>query len=131
MPRKSKNINGYPLKSCSKKPLTGFYRDGYCHTGSDDIGTHTVCAEMTQDFLQFTKKKGNNLSDPNPNYGFPGLNPGDKWCLCANRWKEAHQNNRAPPVYLNATNQATLKYVDENTLRKKAKSQTRKNYSNY
>jgi uncharacterized protein (DUF2237 family) len=99
--------------------MTGFYRDGYCHTGPDDLGTHTVCAEMTSDFLDFTKKKGNDLTRPASN--FPGLRPGDKWCLCAGRWKEANQADKAPPVYLGASNQKTLQHVNRKTLVAKKK----------
>ena len=119
MPRRSKNIKGYPLAVCSKKPLTGFYRDGYCHTGHDDLGTHTVCSQMTDEFLRYTKRKGNNLSDPSPGNRFPGLKHGDRWCLCANRWREAYRDGKAPPVDLGATNQATLRYIKRQSLRSK------------
>jgi uncharacterized protein (DUF2237 family) len=116
MSRKSKNIKGNPLKLCSQNPLTGFYRDGYCHTGIGDTGTHTVCAKMTDDFLKYTKKKGNNLSEPSLDNNFPGLIPGDKWCLCASRWNEAYNLGKAPPVILEATNQATIRYVPSQKL---------------
>lgn len=99
--------------------MTGFYRDGYCHTGPNDVGTHTVCARMTDDFLQYTKKKGNNLSDPSPGNQFPGLKRGDKWCLCAQRWKQANKAGKAPPVDLDATNQVTLRYIKPQALRNK------------
>jgi uncharacterized protein (DUF2237 family) len=92
--------------------MTGFYRDGYCKTGANDLGRHTVCALMTEEFLSFSKAAGNDLSTPHPEFGFPGLKPGDKWCLCALRWKEAFEAGMAPSVILNATNQATLQHVD-------------------
>ena len=107
--KQQKNILGKKLEVCSTNPLTGFYRDGYCNTGADDLGTHTVCAKVTDEFLDFTKSKGNDLSTPSNN--FPGLKDGDKWCLCAMRWKQAKKEGKAPPVILEATNEATNKYV--------------------
>ena len=91
--------------------MTGFYRDGCCKTGLDDIGTHTVCAVMTEEFLNFTKSKGNDLSTPVPDYHFPGLKPGDRWCLCASRWHEAYLAGMAPRLILEATHEKTLQYV--------------------
>ena len=107
----SKNVFGQPLITCSTKPLTGFFRDGCCKTGPQDLGTHTVCAVMTQEFLDFTKSKGNDLSTPLPAYQFPGLEPGDRWCLCASRWHEAYLAGKAPRVILESTHEKTLKYV--------------------
>ncbi len=108
----SKNVFGEPLISCSEDPLTGFYRDGCCETGPEDIGVHTVCVELTEEFLQFSKDRGNDLSTPRPQYNFAGLNPGDRWCLCASRWEEAYQANCAPLVVLEATHEKTLEYVE-------------------
>ena len=104
---KSKNILGKKLKICSKNPITGYYRDGYCETGLDDSGTHTVCAKMTKDFLKFTKKKGNDLSTPNKTSNFPGLKENDRWCLCQYRWKEALDHKKAPKVIKESTNNKT------------------------
>ncbi|MEM6816973.1 MAG: DUF2237 domain-containing protein [Bacteroidota bacterium] len=106
-----KNVLGTPLIPCSKAPLTGFFRDGCCSTGPLDLGTHTVCAVMTEDFLAYTKSKGNDLSTPRSDYDFPGLKPGDKWCLCVNRWKEAYDAQKAPKVILEATNEKSLEYI--------------------
>ncbi|MEM0942136.1 MAG: DUF2237 domain-containing protein [Bacteroidota bacterium] len=106
-----KNVLGTPLIPCSKAPLTGFFRDGCCSTGPLDLGTHTVCAIMTEDFLAYTKSKGNDLSTPRSDYNFPGLKPGDKWCLCVNRWKEAYDAQKAPKVILEATNEKSLEYI--------------------
>lgn len=96
---------------CSLDPLTGFYRDGCCTTGDDDRGVHVVCAEVTAEFLKFSLLKGNDLITPMPFYRFPGLKPGDRWCLCANRWKEAWEAGVAPPVVLEATHEAVLRIV--------------------
>ena len=106
-----KNVFGNPLIVCGTDPMTGFFRDGCCNTGPLDVGTHTVCAVMTEEFLQFTKTKGNDLITPIPAYQFPGLKPGDKWCLCATRWKQALDAGCAPPVILKATHENTLKIV--------------------
>ena len=106
-----RNIFGEPLIACSNEPLTGFFRDGCCNTGPMDTGTHTVCAVMTEEFLAFTKSKGNDLSTPIPLYNFPGLNPGDKWCLCVNRWQEALEAGCAPLVVLEATYEKSLQTV--------------------
>lgn len=102
------NVFGEPLEICSLNPRTGFYRTGCCDTGSDDHGVHTVCAVMTADFLAFSKSRGNDLSTPVPEYGFPGLMPGDRWCLCAARWREAFEAGCAPRLVLQATHQRTL-----------------------
>lgn len=102
------NVMGGPLVACSTSPLTGFYRNGCCHTGPDDRGVHTVCAVMTAEFLAFSKARGNDLSTPRPEYSFPGLKPGDRWCLCAARWREAFEAGKAPNVVLAATHIATL-----------------------
>ncbi len=105
------NVLGTPLKACCTDPMTGFYRDGHCRTGAGDFGAHTVCAQMTPAFLNFTKAQGNDLSTPVPAYQFPGLKPGDRWCLCASRWREALDKGVAPPVDLEATHASTLEYV--------------------
>ena len=105
------NVLGEPLQPCSMNPLTGFYRDGCCKTGEDDSGKHIVCAQMTEDFLNYTKSRGNDLSTAIPQFGFPGLKPGDQWCLCASRWKEALDAGKAPPVQLRATHEAALEIV--------------------
>ena len=102
-----RNVFGEPITACSLNPLTGFYRTGCCETGPDDLGVHTVCAEMTQEFLEFSKRRGNDLSTPRPELGFPGLNPGDRWCLCAARWQEAFEAGAAPRVVLAATHAST------------------------
>ena len=105
------NVLGTPLQSCCTSPLTGFYRDGYCRTGPDDKGLHTVCAVMTEEFLQFSRRRGNDLSTPVPEYHFPGLKPGDYWCLCVARWAEALEANLAPPVVLESTHVHALEFV--------------------
>ena len=102
------NVFGQPLAPCGRDPLSGFYRDGCCNTGYDDTGIHTVCIRATGKFLAFSKKRGNDLTTPNPEAGFPGLRPGDQWCLCAGRWKEALDAGVAPPVVLAATHEETL-----------------------
>lgn len=112
----AKNIFGQPLISCSTHPMTGFYRDGCCHTDALDQGTHTVCAVMTEKFLAFTKSQGNDLSTALPHYQFPGLKPGDKWCLCVTRWKEALQAGVAPKVIPEATHEKSLEYVSMDDL---------------
>lgn len=116
----AKNVLGTPLETCSNDPLTGFYRDGCCHTGADDHGLHLVCAEMTDEFLEFSAERGNDLSTAIPAYGFPGLKPGDRWCLCALRWKEALQAGLAPKVHLEATHISTLEFVDLEDLQRHA-----------
>ena len=107
-----KNVLGSGLIACCYEPLTGFYRDGRCRTGPDDTGTHVVCAVMTSEFLRFTRSRGNDLSTPIPYYNFPGLKPGDRWCLCASRWREAYENGFAPPVILEATHAKALEMLE-------------------
>ena len=106
----SRNVLGEPLESCSIKPMTGFYRDGCCNTGREDIGSHTVCVLVTSAFLEFSKSRGNDLSTPAPQFGFQGLKPGDRWCLCAPRWQEAFEAGQQPRVVLHATHEAALAY---------------------
>ena len=108
MATQQRNVYGEPLQVCSLNPTTGFYRSGCCETGAEDIGVHTVCVEVTQEFLAFSKSRGNDLSTPRPEFGFPGLAPGDRWCLCAARWQEALEAGVAPRVVLAATHEATL-----------------------
>lgn len=108
----SKNVLGGPLAPCSFAPKTGFFRDGCCETGPEDRGRHVVCAEVTAEFLAFSKAAGNDLSTPRPEFGFPGLSPGNRWCLCAARWKEALEGEVAPPVVLAATHEAALEIVE-------------------
>jgi uncharacterized protein (DUF2237 family) len=108
---KVKNVLGTALETCSRTPLTGFFRDGSCHTGPNDVGSHTVCVQVTDEFLQITQIMGNDLSTPQPRLGFPGLKPGDRWCLCALRWQEALEAGVAPPVILRATHEAALQHV--------------------
>ncbi|MEO1229261.1 MAG: DUF2237 domain-containing protein [Myxococcota bacterium] len=117
----TRSVEGEVLEPCSKDPLTGFYRDGYCVTGPEDRGTHVVCAEMTEAFLRFTQSKGNDLSTPHPRYRFPGLKPGDRWCLCALRWREADRAGVAPPVILSATEASAERFVKRETLRRSRK----------
>jgi uncharacterized protein (DUF2237 family) len=107
----AKNVLGGELKPCSLDPLTGFYRNGCCETGPDDVGVHTVCAVMTAEFLAFSKAAGNDLSTPRPEFGFDGLKPGDRWCLCAPRWKEALDAGAAPQLVLESTHEETLAIV--------------------
>ncbi len=109
--RDAKNVLGGPLADCSHDPLTGFYRTGCCNTGPEDVGLHVVCVQVTAEFLAFSQTRGNDLSTPMPAYGFPGLQPGDRWCLCADRWQEALDAGVAPPVYLAATDSAALQVV--------------------
>ena len=114
------NVFGEPLAPCGLDPLTGFYRDGCCNTGYEDVGIHTVCAKMTKEFLAFSKRRGNDLSTPMPEFGFPGLQPGDRWCLCAGRWKEALDAGMAPPVILQSTHEETLAIVPLEVLKRDA-----------
>lgn len=115
-----KNVLGEDLSLCCTEPLTGFYRNGFCQTGEMDRGVHTVCAKVTDAFLKFSKSKGNDLTTPLPEYSFPGLKDGDKWCLCAARWLEAEQAGYAPPLYLDATHEKTLQIIELETLKKYA-----------
>ncbi|MEG4858437.1 DUF2237 domain-containing protein [Microcoleus sp. K1-B6] len=114
------NVLGGKLENCCTSPMTGYYRDGKCNTGGGDFGAHTVCAQLTEEFLQFTKSNGNDLSTPVPEFNFPGLKPGDCWCLCASRWKEAMDAGVAPPVVLAATHALTLEYVSLDELKQHA-----------
>ncbi len=107
-----KNVLGTALATCCQQPKTGFYRDGFCRTGPQDISRHTVCAIMTAEFLSYTKTQGNDLTTPIPFDQFPGLKPGDKWCLCASRWKQAAMAGVAPPILLEATHEKTLEIVN-------------------
>lgn len=111
------NVFGEPLDSCSEQPLTGFFRDGCCNTSAQDVGSHTVCIEVSAAFLQYSRFRGNDLSTPMPEYGFPGLRPGDRWCLCAARWLEAQQQDMAPRVYLRRTHLRALEIAPLELLR--------------
>ena len=108
----ARNILGGELVPCSNEPLTGYLRDGCCNTGAGDVGVHTVCAVMTAEFLEFSRAAGNDLSTPHPEWGFPGLRPGDRWCLCAPRWQEALEAGRAPGVVLAATHELSVEWCD-------------------
>jgi uncharacterized protein (DUF2237 family) len=110
------NVLGGPLRTCSTAPLTGFFRDGCCRTDATDPGVHSVCVEATKEFLEFSRRVGNDLSTPRPEYGFSGLKPGDQWCLCASRWVEALRAGAAPRVVLAATHAKTLEFVPLETL---------------
>ena len=116
-PVPAKNVLGGRLETCSVEPMTGFTRSGCCETGPADTGSHTVCAIVTAEFLAFSRAQGNDLSTPRPEYGFPGLKPGDRWCLCAPRWQEALQAGRAPNVVLEATHMAALMYCELDDLK--------------
>ncbi|MCU0535919.1 MAG: DUF2237 domain-containing protein [Hydrococcus sp. Prado102] len=116
----AKNVLGGRLEVCCTSPMTGFYRDGTCNTGAGDMGAHIVCAQMTEEFLAYTKAKGNDLSTPVPAYHFPGLKAGDRWCLCANRWQEALEAGVAPPVILSGTHALALEYLALEDLKKYA-----------
>jgi uncharacterized protein (DUF2237 family) len=105
------NVLGESLEPCSNEPLTGFFRDGCCNTSPEDFGRHVVCVRVTEEFLEFSKSRGNDLTTPMPEFGFPGLEPGDQWCLCAARWQEALEAGVAPRVQLQATHAAALKVV--------------------
>ncbi len=108
--RPARNVLGEDLETCSTNPMTGFLRDGCCNTSAEDRGNHTVCAIVTSEFLSFSKSRGNDLSTPMPTFGFPGLKPGDRWCLCAPRWQEAFVAGKAPRVMLKATHEGALAY---------------------
>ena len=120
----AKNVLGGPLQSCSTKPLTGFYRNGCCDTGMDDVGLHLVCTQVTAQFLAHQREIGNDLSTPYPAYGFPGLRPGDRWCLCVERWKQSLIAGVAAPVVLEATHISTLEFVDLEDLQRLAVTQS-------
>ncbi|MFM1920082.1 MAG: hypothetical protein RLZZ303_1716 [Candidatus Hydrogenedentota bacterium] len=111
MPSQAMNVLGTPLQPCSMDPLTGFFRDGCCNTNGEDMGVHTVCVRVTDAFLEFSRARGNDLSTPRPEYAFPGLVDGDRWCLCAMRWKEAFDAGVAPQVVLESTHILTLEFV--------------------
>ena len=111
------NVYGDSIEECCSNPITGFYRDGFCRTDELDRGLHVVCAKMTEDFLSFSKGKGNDLSTPRPEFNFPGLKEGDSWCLCAERWKEAYKCGFAPKIYLRKTNKKALNVIDIDTLK--------------
>lgn len=106
-----RNVLGGELQPCGRQPLTGFFRNGCCDTGDEDLGRHTVCARVTAEFLEFARAQGNDLVTPVPELGFPGLRPGDRWCLCAARWRQALEAGVAPPVVLSATHESTLEVV--------------------
>lgn len=106
----ARNVLGEPLESCSTSPMTGFFRDGCCNTSAEDRGSHTVCAMVTDDFLEFSRSRGNDLSSPMPQFGFPGLKAGDRWCLCAPRWQEAFVAGHAPRVLLKSTHEGALEH---------------------
>lgn len=114
----ARNVLGEKLQSCSEDPVTGFYRDGCCNVGPDDLGVHSVCVRVNAEFLEFSKARGNDLSTPMPQFGFAGLKPGDQWCLCAARWKEAFDAGKAPRVVLRATHEITLEIVALDDLKK-------------
>lgn len=114
------NVLGRPLETCGILPLTGFFRTGCCETGPEDVGSHTVCAMMTEEFLAFSRSRGNDLSTPMPEHGFPGLKPGDRWCLCAARWREAYLAGVAPMVVLAATHEDALETVPLEELKARA-----------
>jgi uncharacterized protein (DUF2237 family) len=118
--RPSRNVLGETLEPCSVNPVTGFFRNGCCDTSVEDVGSHTVCAVMTADFLAFSKARGNDLSTPAPQFGFPGLKPGDRWCLCAPRWQEAFEAGQAPRVVLRATHEGALRYCALDDLKRHA-----------
>ncbi|HIN20172.1 MAG TPA: DUF2237 domain-containing protein [Candidatus Marinimicrobia bacterium] len=114
------NVYGKELETCCDNPKTGFFRNGMCDTCKEDLGVHTVCILATEEFLVFSKGAGNDLSTPRPEYNFTGVKPGNRWCLCAMRWKEAYEQGKAPPVFLESTHEATLKLVDFNILQQYA-----------
>lgn len=113
----ARNVLGTPLRTCSESPMTGFFRTGCCETGPEDFGSHLICCVMTAEFLAFSAAAGNDLSTPNPVFGFRGLKPGDRWCLCISRWVEAHEAGMAPRVVLEASHAACLEWVSLDTLR--------------
>jgi uncharacterized protein (DUF2237 family) len=116
----SVNVFGEPLETCSADPLTGFFRDGCCNTSGQDAGSHTVCVELTREFLEFSRSRGNDLMTPIPAYGFPGLRAGQRWCLCAARWLEAQRAGKAPRVHLRRTHRRALETVPMDVLRRYA-----------
>lgn len=119
-PSSARNVLGSELTGCCDSPATGFYRDGYCHTGPQDIGSHTVCVKVTQEFLDFSVQSGNDLVTPHPEFDFPGLKPGDRWCVCVARWREAFEAGAAPQVMLTATHEKALEVVTLDQLKQHA-----------
>ena len=117
MPKSQQNVFWEPIELCCNDPVTGFYSDGHCNTGPNDLGTHTVCALMTSTFLEYSASAGNDLSTPRPEHGFPGLVEGNRWCLCALRWEQAHRAGKAPKLYLRATNIVTLRAIPLDVLK--------------
>ena len=117
MSDKQKNVFGETIRTCCENPITGFFRDGFCHTDERDEGIHTVCVSVTKDFLEFSLSRGNDLSTPRPEFGFPGLKEGDSWCLCAERWVEAYEADKAPKLFLKKTNHRTLDIVSMELLK--------------
>jgi uncharacterized protein len=120
MPFDDRNVLGGTLAPCSTSPRTGFYRDGCCNTGPEDLGLHVVCVQVTAEFLAFARSRGNDLVTPAPEFGFPGLKPGDRWCVCAATWREAYEAGRAAPVVLAATHEETLAVIPLDALREHA-----------
>ena len=116
----SLNVFDEPLLQCSEEPVTGYFRDGCCNTSDADFGSHTVCVKITQDFLEYSRFRGNDLSTPIPDFGFPGLEPGDRWCLCASRWLEAYEQGMAPKVHLTRTHKRALEIVELEKLKEYA-----------
>jgi uncharacterized protein (DUF2237 family) len=116
----SLNVFDEPLLPCSEDPVTGFFRDGCCNTNDQDLGSHTVCVQVTEEFLQYSRFAGNDLSTPMPEFGFPGLKPGDRWCLCAPRWLEAYERKMAPKVFLTRTHRRALEVIPLEVLRQYA-----------
>ena len=127
---KERNVLGSELQSCCKFPMTGFFRDGYCRTCAEDIGRHVVCVKVTEEFLEFSRDAGNDLSTPHPEMNFPGLIPGDQWCLCALRWQEAFEAGAAPRVILSATHESTLEVINLEDLKAFAFDEEQPNWSN-
>ena len=119
-PEPARNVLGEPMGMCCEKPLTGFYRNGRCDTGPDDLGVHTVCIRATTEFLEYSSSVGNDLSTPMTEYGFPGLQEGDRWCLCLARWKQAYDAGKAPQIYLASTHEASLELVPLDILQEHA-----------
>lgn len=116
----ARNVLGTELETCSRSPLTGFHRNGLCETGRGDVGVHVVCARVTEAFLAFSRSRGNDLVTPHPEFGFPGLKPGDRWCLCAARWQEALEAGVAPPVVLEATHISAIEHLSLEDLKRHA-----------
>lgn len=117
---KSINVLNEPLETCGNEPKTGFFRDGCCNTSQDDLGSHTICVTVTEEFLKYSLLRGNDLSTPRPEFGFPGLNDGDRWCLCASRWMQAYQQGFAPKVHLSCTHKRALELIPLDLLREHA-----------